>query len=162
MKIPAAALAALVLTGAAATAQIAVSANDGEIVQVDGRQVVPPDPEPDTATIIDLSRTPPRVLGEVEVRTSVVGSPESVAIAGDRSFALITVATKIDPVDPTKYVPDNTLSVVDLKSTKPGVMQASMPGSVHLASRPIRRARWRWSAIGQRTRFRSSLSRAER
>jgi DNA-binding beta-propeller fold protein YncE len=51
----------------------------------------------------------------VDVPTSVVGPPFSVAIAPDESIALITGAMKIDPADATKTVPDNTMSVVDLK-----------------------------------------------
>ncbi|MDE1938327.1 MAG: beta-propeller fold lactonase family protein [Alphaproteobacteria bacterium] len=128
MKTLATSLAALVLAGSAATAQIAVSANDGEIVQADGRQVVPSNPEPDTATVIDLNVSPPRVVGEVAVRASVIGPPESVAISRDRSYALITGATKINPDDRTKYIPDDVLSVVDLKSPKPRVLQVLHAG----------------------------------
>ena len=117
MKIAAAALGAFVFA-APVNAQIAISANDGEIVLVNGKTVASPKPEPDTITIIDLSARPPRVLGEIEVRTSVIGPPESVAIARDRSYALVTGATKIDPADSTKYVPDNKLSVVDLTTRK--------------------------------------------
>ena len=117
MKIIAAALAVFVLI-APASAQIAISANDGEIVLVNGKTIASPKPEPDTITIIDLSVRPPRVLGEIEVRTSVIGPPESVAIARDKSYALVTGATKIDPADATKYVPDNKLSVVDLTARK--------------------------------------------
>ena len=118
MRTVAAALAALVLAASAACAQIAVSANDGKAVLVNGVNTVPAHPEPDTATVIDLGRTPPRVLGEVKVPTSVIGPPESVAISPDRSFALITAATEIDPKDAGKTVPYNLVSVLDLKSFK--------------------------------------------
>ena len=118
MRTIAAALAALVLAASAACAQIAVSANDGKAVLVNGVNTVPANPEPDTATIIDLGRTPPRVLGEVKVPASVIGPPESVAISPDQSFALITAATKIDPKDASKIVPDNLVSVLDLRSFK--------------------------------------------
>jgi DNA-binding beta-propeller fold protein YncE len=118
LRTVAAALAALVLAASAACAQIAVSANDGKAVLVNGVNTVPANPEPDTATIIDLGRTPPRVLGEVKVPASVIGPPESVAISPDQSFALITAATKIDPKDASKIVPDNLVSVLDLRSFK--------------------------------------------
>ena len=127
MKAVAAALAALAFAVPAA-AQITISANDGEIVLIDGKQIVQAKPEPDTITIIDQSVSPPRVSAEVEVRTSVIGPPESVAIARDLSFALVTGATKIDPADSTKYVPDDVLSVVDLKAAKPGVIQVLHAG----------------------------------
>jgi DNA-binding beta-propeller fold protein YncE len=117
MRIFAAAVAALAFV-ASASAQIAISANDDEIVQQDGKQVVQAHPGPNNITILDLSGHKPRVLGEVDVRTSVIGPPESVAISRDLSYALVTGATKIDPADATKYIPDNKLSVVDLKALK--------------------------------------------
>ena len=117
MRILAAAVAALAFA-ASASAQIAISADDDEIVQQDGKQVVQAHPGPNNITILDLSGRKPRVLGEVDVRTSVIGPPESVAISRDLSYVLVTGATKIDPADATKYVPDNKLSVVDLKGLK--------------------------------------------
>jgi DNA-binding beta-propeller fold protein YncE len=119
---------ALALAVCAASAQIAVSTNDGKLVLVDGNQIVPAHPAPDTATVIDLGRTPPRVLGEVNVPTSVIGPPESVAISPDQSFGLVTAATKIDPADPTKTTSDDTLSVIDLKSSSPSLIQTLHAG----------------------------------
>jgi DNA-binding beta-propeller fold protein YncE len=118
MRVVAAALAALVLAVSAAYAQIAISANDGKAVLVDGVNTVPANPEPDNVTIIKLAKGAPRVLGEVQVPTSVIGPPESVAIAPDSSYALVTAATKIDPKDASKTVPCNLVSVLDLKSFK--------------------------------------------
>ena len=130
MRTVAAALAALALALAAfaASAQIAVSANDGKAVLVDGVNTVPANPEPDNVTIIGLGKGAPRVLGEVQVPTSVIGPPESGAIAPDLSYALVTAATKIDPADPTKTASGDTLSVIDLKSSPPGVMQTLHAG----------------------------------
>ena len=108
---------ALALAGAA-QAQIAVSANDGKQVLDDGAQVVPPHPRPDSVSIIDLSASPPRVIGEVVVPTSVIGPPSSVAVAPDGSFALVTSARKLAPGDPTAIVPDDVVSVIDLKTLK--------------------------------------------
>jgi DNA-binding beta-propeller fold protein YncE len=73
-------------------------------------------------TIVDLGASPPKVIGEVKAPASVVGPPQSVAIARDESFALVTAATKIDPADPKKAVPDNKLSVIDLKAKPPAVI----------------------------------------
>ena len=53
---------------------------------------------------------------------SVVGPPQSVAIAPDESLALIVASTKIDPADPKKTVSDNRLSVIDLKVSPPAVI----------------------------------------
>ncbi len=122
------ALAATPLTLGTAAAQIVVSANDSKVRLVDGVTTVVPNPPPDTITVIDLGVSPPRILGEIPVPTSVVGPPESVAIARDESFALVTAAMKLDPADSTKTVPDNTLTVVDLKASPARVLQTLQAG----------------------------------
>src|SRR5436190_14924944 len=80
--------------------QIAVSANDGKVMLVDGVNTPRPDPQPDTVTIIDISVTPPKVIGEVRAPTSITGPPHSVAISPDRAIALVTASMKIDPKNP--------------------------------------------------------------
>ena len=67
----------------AANAQIAVSANDNKIALVDGANTVPANPPPDTVTILDIGVSPPKVLGEVQAPSSVVGVPQSVAVSKD-------------------------------------------------------------------------------
>jgi DNA-binding beta-propeller fold protein YncE len=114
-------LAALMSAAGGASAQLALSANDGKAVLVDGVNTVPASPAADSVTVIDLNSTPPKVVGEVAVPTSVVGPPSSVAIARDESFALVTGASKIDPADPKKIVPDDKLTVIDLKASPPMV-----------------------------------------
>jgi DNA-binding beta-propeller fold protein YncE len=123
------ALAALPLLTSAAFAQIAVSANDNKVVNVDGVNQVVQNPPPDTATIIDLGASPPKIIGEVQAGASVVGVPQSVAIAPDESIALVTAATKIDPADPKKTIPDNKLAVIDLKASMPAVVATLEVGS---------------------------------
>ena len=112
----------LSLLASAASAQIAVSANDNKAVLVNGATVVPDNPAPDTVTVIDLNASPPKVIGEVNAPTSVVGPPQSVAISKDESYALVTGAFKIDPTDPKKVVPNDALSVIDLKANPPTVI----------------------------------------
>ncbi len=114
-------LAALALSPAA-EAQIAVSSNDNKVVLVNGVVNVVRNPAPDTATIIDLGVFPPKVLAEINVPGSVVGPPLSVAITPDQGLALITSSMKVDPADPTKQVPDNRLSVVDLRLSPPALI----------------------------------------
>jgi DNA-binding beta-propeller fold protein YncE len=111
-------LAALTWLPVAANAQLAVSANDAKAGLVDGVTVTNPHPAPDTATIIDLGVFPPRVLATVEAPASVIGPPMSVAIAPNASFALVTGAMKLDPADPTKTVPDDVVTIIDLKSPR--------------------------------------------
>lgn len=105
-----------------ASAQIAVSSNDNKVVLVNGVQKVVPNPPPDTVTIIDLNTWPPKVLGEIDAPGSVTGPPFGVAVTPDESLALVTSAMKIDPSDPTKVMPDNRLSVIDLKASPPRVI----------------------------------------
>ena len=103
-------------------AQIAVSANDNKLMLVNGVATVVQNPAPDTVAIIDLKQFPPKILAEIEAPASVVGPPLSVAITPDESLALVTAAMKIDPNDATKQVPDNRLSVIDLKASPPAVI----------------------------------------
>jgi DNA-binding beta-propeller fold protein YncE len=122
------ALLALPLLNVAVSAQIAISANDNKAVLVDGVNSVPASPAADTVSIIDLGVSPPKVIAEVKAPASVVGPPQSVAVAKDESFALVTGAFKVDPADPKKTVPDNKLSVIDLKAKPPAVIQTLEAG----------------------------------
>jgi DNA-binding beta-propeller fold protein YncE len=100
-----------------ARAQIAVSANDTTLVLQDGVQVVVRDPGPDTVTVVDLGATPAKVIGQIDAPASVIGPPQSVAIAPDASIALVTSSTKNDPADATKTVPDDRVTVIDLTAS---------------------------------------------
>jgi DNA-binding beta-propeller fold protein YncE len=113
---------AAIATVSPASAQIAVSSNDNKVVNVEGVNQIVENPAPDTATIIDLGVTPPKVLAQINVPGSVVGPPQSVAVAPDESIALVVASTKKDPVDPKKTAPDNRLSVIDLKASPPAVI----------------------------------------
>jgi DNA-binding beta-propeller fold protein YncE len=114
-------LAALISMSSGASGQLALSANDGKAVLVDGVNLVPANPPPDTVTIIDLNATPPKAVAELQAPASVIGPPLSVAVARDESFALVTGASKVDPSDPKKTVPDDKLTVIDLKASPPKI-----------------------------------------
>jgi DNA-binding beta-propeller fold protein YncE len=116
------ALLAVVAVAPSAEAQIAVSANDNKVVNVNGKVTVVPNPPPDTVAIIDLKASPPRVVAEAQAPVSVVGPPLSVAVTPDESLALVTASNKIDPSDPTKQIPDTRVSVIDLKARPPKVI----------------------------------------
>ncbi len=117
------------LAGSAAHAEIAVSANDGRRVLEDGVAKVRKTPLPDSVSIIELSGGAPRIVAELPAPASVVGPPSSVAVASDESFALVTGAMRIDPVDPTKAVPDDKLTVIDLKSSPPKILATLQAGA---------------------------------
>jgi len=91
-------------------------------INVDGVNKIVENPAPDNVTVIDLGVSPPKVVGQVNAPGSVVGPPQSVAVAPDESIALVAASTKIDPSDPKKTVPDNRLSVIDLKASPPTVI----------------------------------------
>jgi DNA-binding beta-propeller fold protein YncE len=113
------ALVALPLLSLTAHAEIAVSAQDGKQVLVDGVPSVPASPAADYVAIIDLGSNPPKLVAEIPAPTSVVGPPQSVAVAPDESFALVTSANAIDPADPKKVTLNDKLTVIDLASNPP-------------------------------------------
>ena len=156
-------LAALMSLSSGASGELALSANDGKAVLIDGVNAVPANPPPDSVTVIDLNATPPKVIAEIPAPASVIGPPSSVAIARDESFALVTGASKIDPADPKKTVPDDKLTVIDLKASPPKVTAQLQAGkgaagvSINRAGRHravsrrclSRRGRGEWVQQGQ-------------
>jgi DNA-binding beta-propeller fold protein YncE len=116
------AIAALPLFSLNAVAQIAVSSNDGKVVLVNGVVGVPVNPVDDTVTIINLGVSPPKIVTEFKAPSSVAGPPQNVAVSPDESFALVASSMKLDPADPKKQVPDNRVSVIDLKAKPPAVI----------------------------------------
>jgi DNA-binding beta-propeller fold protein YncE len=121
LSVPALCLAAFAIAPTA-SAQLAVSSNDTKVINVDGVNKIVENPAPDNVTIVDLGVSPPKVVGQINAPGSVVGPPQSVAVAPDESIALVAASTKIDPSDPKKTVPDNRLSVIDLKASPPAVI----------------------------------------
>ncbi|WP_426955722.1 beta-propeller fold lactonase family protein [Muricoccus radiodurans] len=113
--------AALALCAVQAVAQVVVSGNDGKRTLVGGVNTLVPNPPPDTVSILDISGPRPRVVAEVQAPHSVVGPPSSVAVTPDERLALATSAEKLDPADASRTIPDNRLSVIDLRATPPRV-----------------------------------------
>jgi DNA-binding beta-propeller fold protein YncE len=111
-----------------AGAQIAVSANDNKVANVNGVVKVVPSPPPDTVSVIDLEASPPRVIAEVPAPVSVAGPPLSVAITPDEGLAIVTASNRVDPADPTKQAPHNAVTVIDLKAAPPKVIASLQAG----------------------------------
>jgi DNA-binding beta-propeller fold protein YncE len=105
-----------------AQAQLAVSSNDAKYTFVNGVPTIAQNPSEDTVTVIDLGVSPPRVVREIKAPSSVAGPPQNVAIAPDESIALVAASMKVDPADPKKLVPDNRVSVIDLRASPPAVI----------------------------------------
>jgi DNA-binding beta-propeller fold protein YncE len=120
--------AALVALSEPASADLAVTANDSHMVNVNGVSGAAKNAPPDTVSIIDVSAYPPKVAATVEVPASVVGPPLSIAIAKDESYAIVTAATKLDPQNADKIVPDDRVAVIDLKASPPKVVQQATAG----------------------------------
>jgi DNA-binding beta-propeller fold protein YncE len=112
-----------------AAADIAVSSNDAHTVLVNGGQVAAKDAPPDSVSIIDLKQYPPRILATLDAPGSVVGPPMAVAVARDESYAIVTSATRLDAQDAGKIVPDDRLSVIDLKASPPKLVQQLAAGA---------------------------------
>jgi hypothetical protein len=72
--------------------------------------------------IIDLKQFPPKILHDIEVPTSVVGPPFSVAITLDESLALVTAAMQFNADDPTKRIPHAGLTMIGLQASPPKVI----------------------------------------
>ncbi len=119
---------ALTTLAAPAAAEIAVSSNDSHTVLVNGVQVAAKNAPPDTVSIIDLGHYPPKIVATIEAPGSVVGPPMAVAVARDESYAIVTSATRLDAADAGKIVADNRVSVIDLKTTPPKVVQLVTAG----------------------------------
>jgi len=112
----------LTVLGGPAWAQLAVSSNDNKALLVDGVNTVVQNAPSDTVTIIDLGVVPPKVVGELRAPGSWASPPQSVAVAPDESIALVTSSTKVDPADSKKTVPDDVVTVIDLKASPPTVL----------------------------------------
>ncbi len=112
-----------------AYAQLAVSSNDNKARLINGVNNVVLNPTPDTATIIDLGANPPRVIAEVEAPGGWSAPPQSVAVAPDESIALVVSSTAIDPENPRRTVFNDEVTVIDLQTTPPRVIDTVRAGS---------------------------------
>jgi DNA-binding beta-propeller fold protein YncE len=103
------------LLAGAALADLAVTASDSHSSNLDGVVGPAKNPPPDTVSVIDVGQYPPKVIATVDAPMSVVGAPTSIWIALDESYVIVTAATKIEPQNPDRIVPDSRVSVIDLK-----------------------------------------------
>jgi DNA-binding beta-propeller fold protein YncE len=109
----------LLLVGASmAPAQIVISGNENKIELTSGAPKVIAPSGPDSISILDFSKFPPVVEHLNDVPNSVVGPPSNIAITPDRKLALIANSLKIDPSNPTNWLPENFVHILDL-TTRP-------------------------------------------
>lgn len=105
------------------TPRIIIAANDQRFTLTDGLGQVKENPGEGSLTLLDFSAFPPKVSHIENVPCSVIGPPTCVAVTPDESLAIVASAMKVDPDDSTRQVFDNRVSLVDLRSDKPGVIQ---------------------------------------
>lgn len=81
-------------------ADLIVSANDAKFVRVEGKATYPENPLPDTLTVIDASTYPPKLVATVDVKHTIHGPPQAVAISPDgRWIAVRSMAGSSLPKD---------------------------------------------------------------
>lgn len=107
-----------------------LSVQDGRAGLVDGKTVVRD--APDTLAVIELAAGRLRVAQQINMPTSLVGPPSSIAIAPGGRLALVSAATRRDPGDATKVATFDLVSVVALDpsgSTPPRVVDSLHSGA---------------------------------
>lgn len=115
---------------ATARADVVLSSNDAHSVMDEHKTIVAPDkPAADTVTVIDVGRYPPRIRATFEAPGSVVGPPGAIWISKDESWGIVTAATKADPAAKSGLSADDRVSVFDLTSTPPKVVQSLTAGA---------------------------------
>ncbi len=104
-------------------AQLVISGNENKIDLTSGGPKVIRPGASDSISILDFAKFPPTVEHLLDVPNSVVGPPSNIAITRDRKVALIANSLKIDPANPTNWVPEDFVYVVDLASKPPRVVE---------------------------------------
>jgi DNA-binding beta-propeller fold protein YncE len=113
-----------------AHADLVLSSNDGHTVMDAQKNQVAANPVgQDTLTLIDVGHYPPTIKATIDVPGSVVGPPGAAWISPDESWAIVTSATKADPAGKGGIGPDDRVSVVDLTSNPPKVVQSLTSGA---------------------------------
>jgi DNA-binding beta-propeller fold protein YncE len=114
---------AALTTGAAYSADIIVSAQDGKFVRVDGVATFPEPAPRDSLVVLDATRFPPVVKATVDIglEHTVQGPPQAVAVTPDGKLAIVAAPTRYDYAA-RKELYDNFLQIVDLEATPPALI----------------------------------------
>ena len=117
---------ALLMAGAIAHAELFVSVQDGKQMSIGGAVKVVDGQ--DTLAIVELVSGKLILRDEIAVPASVIGPPTSVAVTPDGALALVTAGFKRDPADSGKVVQNDQVTVVDLTSRPPRIIDTLKVG----------------------------------
>ena len=109
-------------TSQAVAADLIVSENDAKFVRAAGQDPYPEGVGPDTLTLIDASSFPPVVKATIEVRHTIAGPPQGVAITPNGRLAIVSGTNHYNRAE-QKIVFENVLQVVDLAAGPPAVIE---------------------------------------
>jgi DNA-binding beta-propeller fold protein YncE len=121
-------VAILALGAARGLGQIVISGNENKIDLTSGGPKVIRPGALDSVSILDFAQFPPTVEHLLDVPNSVVGPPSNIAITRDRKIALIANSLRIDSANPTNWVPEDFVHVVDLAAKPPKVIDKVTTG----------------------------------
>ena len=111
-----------------APAQIVISGNENKIELTSGIPKVIPPGSPDSLSILDFSSFPPKVEHLIDVPNSVIGPPSNIAVTPDGKLALIANSLKVDPNNPTNWLPENFVHLLDLTTKSPRIIGQATTG----------------------------------
>ena len=98
----------------AAAARIVISGNETKIDLTSGAPKLVPTTAGDSLSILDFATFPPSVQHLEDVPNSVIGPPSNIAITPDGKLGLIANSLKVDAANPTNWVPENSVHILDL------------------------------------------------
>jgi len=102
-----------------ATAQIVITANDGNARVADGQIKVIAD-GPNTISILDTTTMPPRITTVEGVVNSLYGPPTNIGVTPDERLALVSEAMRVGEKEgKPAFVKSNIVHVIDLKADPP-------------------------------------------
>ena len=99
-------LAVLMSLSSGASGELALSANDGKAVLVDGVNAVPANPPADSVTVIDLKASPPKVSAQLQAGQGAAG------VSINRAGTLALVANRSEGTVSVFSIAGNTLTPV--------------------------------------------------
>jgi DNA-binding beta-propeller fold protein YncE len=111
-------------------ADLIVSANDAKFVRVAGKATYPENPLPDTLTVIDASTYPHKLVATVDVKHSIHGPPQAVAITPDGRLAFVSSPDEYS-YQFNQQIKLDYIQVIDLE-----VSPAKIVNRIHLGSHP--------------------------